>query len=187
MPGTEKSAVELVAGLMALSARTAPKAKGQDALVTRVLAGEELTALARGMDALGTDRGIRFFVRDAGNVRSSDACLLVGARREPTAGLDCGACGFPTCAEMLMAEPAKNLKGKRTFFTGPNCAVRMADLGIALGSAVKTGSVHNVDNRVMYSAGVTALALGLLEDCTVAYGIPLSASGKNIFFDRKDR
>ena len=82
-----------------------------------------------------------------------------------------------------MAGPAK----KRTFFTGPNCAVRMADLGIALGSAVKTASLHNVDNRVMYSAGVTALALGLLEDCTVAYGIPLSASGKSIFFDRKDR
>jgi uncharacterized ferredoxin-like protein len=183
MPHDDTPAVVTVAGLMALSARTAPKGKGQDALVTRVLAGEELAALARGIDALGTDRGIRFFLRDAGNVRESDACLLVGTRREPTAGLDCGACGFPTCAEMLAADPAK----RRTFFAGPNCAVRMADLGIALGSAVKTASIHNVDNRVMYSAGVTALALGLLGNCTVAYGIPLSASGKNIFFDRKDR
>ena len=183
MPHTEKSAVELVAGLMALSARTAPKGKGQDTLVTRVLAGDELASLARGMDALGTDKGLRFFLRDAGNVAQSDACLLVGTRREPTAGLDCGACGFPGCAEMLAADPARN----RTFFAGPNCAVRMADLGIALGSAVKTASIHNVDNRVMYSAGVTALALGLLEGCTVAYGIPLSASGKSIFFDRKDR
>jgi uncharacterized ferredoxin-like protein len=176
-------AVVTVAGLMALAARTAPKGKGQDALITRVLAGEELAALARGMDALGTDRGIRFFLRDAGNVRASDACLLVGTRREPTAGLDCGACGFPSCAEMLAAEPPE----RRTFFAGPNCAVRMADLGIALGSAVKTASLHNVDNRVMYSAGVTALALGLLGDCTVAYGIPLSASGKSIFFDRKEK
>jgi uncharacterized ferredoxin-like protein len=82
---------------------------------------------------------------------------------------------------MLREDPVKN----RTLFAGPNCAVRMADLGIAIGSAVKTASIHNVDNRVMYSAGVTALALGLLGDCTVAYGIPLSASGKNIFFDRK--
>ena len=179
----DRPAVELVAGLMALSARTAPKGKGQDALVTRVLAGEELATLARGMDALGTDRGLRFFVRDAGNVRGSDACLLIGTRKEPTAGLDCGACGFATCAGMLMAGPPE----RRTFFSGPNCAVRMADLGIALGSAVKTASLHNVDNRVMYSAGVTALALGLLEGCTVAYGIPLSASGKNIFFDRKEK
>jgi uncharacterized ferredoxin-like protein len=168
---------------MALSARTAPKGKGQDALVTRILAGDELAALARGLDALGTDRGLRFFLRDAGNIAASDACLLVGTRREPAAGLNCGACGFPTCAEMLAADTTKN----RTFFTGPNCAVRMADLGIAIGSAVKTASIHNVDNRVMYSVGVTALALGLLGDCTVAYGIPLSASGKNIFFDRKEK
>jgi len=183
MTSIEKSAVETVAGLMALSARTAPKAKGQDALVIRVLAGEEVKALARGMDALGTDRNIRFFLRDAGNMAESDACLLIGTRREPTAGLDCGACGFASCAGMLAEDPGKN----KTLFAGPNCAVRMADLGIALGSAVKTASLHNVDNRVMYSAGVTAIALGLLEDCTVAYGIPLKASGKNIFFDRKER
>jgi uncharacterized ferredoxin-like protein len=175
--------VETVANLMALSARTAPKAKGQDALVTRVLTGEELAALARGMDTLGTDRGIRFFLRDAGNVGESDACLLLGTRREPTAGLNCGACGYPTCADMLREDPGRN----RTLFSGPNCAVRMADLGIALGSAVKTASLHNVDNRVMYSAGVTALALGLLRGCTVAFGIPLSAAGKNIFFDRQGR
>ena len=181
MTSAEKRAVETVAGLMALSARTAPKGKGQDALVTRVLVGDEVKALSQGMDALGTDKGIRFFLRDGRNVGESDACLLLGMRREPTAGLDCGACGFATCAEMLMEDPGKN----RTLFAGPNCAVRMADLGIAIGSAVKTASIHNVDNRVMYSAGVTALALGLLGDCTVGYGIPLKASGKNIFFDRK--
>jgi len=182
MPDVERKAVETVAGLMALSARTAPKGKGQDALVTRILVGDEMKNLSRGMEALGKEKDIRFFLRDARNVGASDACLLLGTRREPTAGLNCGACGFPTCAAMLMEDPAKN----RTLFAGPNCAVRMADLGIAIGSAVKTASLHNVDNRVMYSAGVTALSLGLLEECTVAYGIPLKASGKNIFFDRKD-
>jgi uncharacterized ferredoxin-like protein len=182
MPNDERKAVETVAGLMALSARTAPKGKGQDALVIRVLVGDEVKNLSRGMEALGKEKEIRFFLRDARNVGASDACLLLGTRREPTAGLDCGACGFATCAEMLMEDPGKN----RTLFAGPNCAVRMTDLGIALGSAVKTASIHNVDNRVMYSAGVTALSLGLLEECTVAYGIPLKASGKNIFFDRKD-
>jgi uncharacterized ferredoxin-like protein len=181
MANIEKKAVETVAGLMALSARTAPKGKGQDALVARVLVGNEVKELARGMDALGTDKGIRFFIRDAGNVKESDACLLLGMQREPTAELDCGGCGFPTCAEMLMEDPAKN----RTLFSGPNCVIRLADLGIAVGSAVKTASLHNVDNRVMYSAGATALALGLLEGCTVAYGIPLKASGKSVFFDRK--
>jgi uncharacterized ferredoxin-like protein len=181
MTSIETKAVETVAGLMALSARTAPKGKGQDALVTRVLTGDDLKTLARGMDALGTDRGIRFFLRDAGNLAESAACLLVGTRREPAAGLDCGACGYASCEEMLKADPGKH----QGLFSGPNCAVRLTDLGIALGSAAKTASIHNVDNRIMYSAGATALALGLLEGCTVAYGIPLSASGKSIFFDRK--
>jgi uncharacterized ferredoxin-like protein len=182
MTSAEKKAVEMVAGLMALSARTAPKAKGQDALITRVLAGDELKKLSRAMHTLGEERKIGFFLRNSKNVEESDACLLLGMRREPTAGLDCGGCGFPTCAAMLMVDPMKN----RTLFAGPNCAVRMADLGIAIGSAVKTASLHNVDNRVMYSAGATALSLGLLEGCTVGYGIPLKVSGKNIFFDRKD-
>ena len=34
-------------------------------------------------------------------------------------------------------------------FRGPGCVIKMADLGIAVGSAVKTASIHNVDNRVM--------------------------------------
>ena len=61
----------------------------------------------------------------------------------------------------------------------------MADLGITLGSAVKTAQIHNVDNRIMYSSGVAAIDLGLLgKDRTVAYAIRLSVTGKNIFFSR---
>jgi uncharacterized ferredoxin-like protein len=38
----------------------------------------------------------------------------------------------------------------------------------------------------MYSAGKAAIELGLLgTEVKVAYGIPLSATGKNPFFDRK--
>jgi len=60
----------------------------------------------------------------------------------------------------------------------------LVDLGIAVGSAVKTASFHNVDNRIMYRAGIAAKSLGMIES-NIAYGIPLSATGKNIFFDRK--
>ncbi len=61
----------------------------------------------------------------------------------------------------------------------------MADLGIAVGSAAKTAQIHNADNRILFTAGVAALSLHLLPDCTCAYGIPLSVTGKNIFFDRR--
>jgi uncharacterized ferredoxin-like protein len=58
------------------------------------------------------------------------------------------------------------------------------DLGIALASAVKLASELNVDNRMMYTIGAAAKKLGLL-DSDVIIGIPLSVSGKNIYFDRK--
>ena len=177
---SDSDAVKMVAGLMALSARTAPKARGIDVIKTMVVAGEELNTLAEAMRKLGKQYNAAFIIRDAENVASSDACLLVGSIYNDAVGLDCGACGYATCAEMLAAQK----QPQAAPFRGPNCAVRMADLGIAIGSAVKTASIHNVDNRVMYSAGIGALALGWLDGCGVAYGIPLRATGKNIFFDR---
>jgi uncharacterized ferredoxin-like protein len=57
------------------------------------------------------------------------------------------------------------------------------DLGVAMGSAVKIASTLNADNRIMYSVGVAAKALGVI-DADLIVGIPLSAEGKNIYFDR---
>ncbi|MFC1957077.1 DUF2148 domain-containing protein, partial [Chloroflexota bacterium] len=57
-------------------------------------------------------------------------------------------------------------------------------LGIALGSAVKLASELNVDNRMMYTIGATAKKLGLL-DSDIIIGIPLSATGKSVYFDRR--
>ena len=62
----------------------------------------------------------------------------------------------------------------------------MPDLGIALGSAAKIASNMNVDNRIMYSIGVAARRLGI-GGSNIVHGIPLSASGKNVFFDRKPK
>ena len=68
---------------------------------------------------------------------------------------------------------------------GANCALKITDLGIAVGSAVSVAADHRFDNRVMFSVGKAAIALKYLpEDVRVAYGIPLSASGKSKFFDR---
>jgi uncharacterized ferredoxin-like protein len=52
-------AVEMVAELMALSARTAPKGRGQDSIVIKVVAGEELAELSRELRRLGEAQGIR--------------------------------------------------------------------------------------------------------------------------------
>jgi len=168
--------------LMALSARTAPKGKGLDSLVINGVTGEDLGLLAAEMTRLGNAMKLGFFLRDAENVAASDGCLLLGIAGQKGVGINCGGCGFPTCSEMQ--DHSASGKDTASPFSGPNCVIKMADLGIAAGSAVKTASLHNLDNRVMYSAGVAALSLGVLIPCSAAFGIPLKASGKNIFFDR---
>ena len=62
-------------------------------------------------------------------------------------------------------------------------SLKLIDLGIAIGSAVKVASTLNIDNRIMYSVGVAAEEMRIIEGTIV--GIPLSVKGKNIFFDRK--
>jgi uncharacterized ferredoxin-like protein len=48
---------------------------------------------------------------------------------------------------------------------------------------VKTASLHNVDNRVMWRAGVIAASLGIVK-AAIVIAIPLSATEKSPFFDR---
>ena len=182
----EKDAVATVAGLMALAARTAPKGKGQDSIVIKVLTRTETKKLVAAMITYGeSHESYKFFLRDAANIAAGDACVIIGATGRDAAGISCGACGYATCAEFLKAAQKAKAKKDSRPYRGPNCAIKMADLGIAVGSAAKTAQIHNADNRIMFSAGSIAIALGLLvKDCTVAYAIPLSATGKNVFFDR---
>jgi uncharacterized ferredoxin-like protein len=178
---TESEAVQSVAGLMALAARTAPKAVGIDSIRIEVLTGKEQEKLADAMIAGAKEAGFDFFRINGEQVRVSDATILIGVEGQKTLGINCGGCGYATCAEMAKAVAAG--KNRDAHYPGPNCVFKISDLGIAVGSAVKTAAIHNVDNRVMFSAGVVAMKRGHLRGCSVAYGIPLKASGKNIYFD----
>jgi uncharacterized ferredoxin-like protein len=176
-------AVEIVAELMALSARTAPKGRGQDSIETVILSGDRLQDLAGEMRKMGQERGLKFFLRDAANMEKSDACLIIGCKGE-SVGLDCGGCGHCTCQEMRKAQMDFLDQQPEKLFHGPCCAIKLTDLGIALGSAAKTASLHNVDNRIMFSAGAAALSKKLLPGSMVAYALPLKAWGQSIYFDR---
>ncbi len=178
---TESEAVLTVAGLMALAARTAPKAVGKDSIHCAIVTGKEQDRLAARIAKTGKDLGMDFFQVNAAQVKASDATLLIGVEGTRVLGINCGGCGHKTCAEM--AKAVKAAADNNTVYTGPNCVFKISDLGIAVGSAVKTASIHNVDNRVMFTAGTAALQLGILPECSVAYGIPLRAAGKNPYFD----
>jgi len=177
-----KDSVIEAAKLMAISARTAPKTRGiDDVEIVLLTSEEELNRLADEMEELGRRLERKFMIRDAGNVRRSQAVLLIGVKASKPKDLDCGGCGFEACEGFRRAE-RRSGKG----YSGPSCAMQLLDLGIAVGSAVKTASLLNVDNRVMFSIGAAALSLGLLRNSDVALGIPLSAYGKSIYFDRRD-
>jgi len=179
----ESDAVKSVAGLMALSARTAPKAMGLDSIKLEVLTGKDQDKLANHMIKTGKELKIDFFRINGEQVKVSDATLLIGVEGRTPLGINCGGCGYASCTEM--AKAVKSAKNKKALYPGPNCVLKISDLGIAVGSAVKTASIHNVDNRIMFSAGVVALQMGMLKGCSIAYGIPLKASGKNLFWDMK--
>ncbi|MGQ9557616.1 MAG: ferredoxin domain-containing protein [Desulfurispora sp.] len=170
-----QNALSMVAELMALSARTAPKSLGQDYVEIKIVSGEDLHRLADAMEQYGRRTGKVNFDRDAAGVRQAAAVLLLSLKENKPLGLNCGACGCDRCDQLSGREGPE--------FVGPLCAWRVIDLGIALGSAVKTASMLNADNRVMYRAGVVARQMGLIGGA-IAIGVPIAGYSKNIFFDR---
>jgi len=168
-----KSEVVLkVAKLMAITARTAPKAHGVDNLEIAIATNKTINMLSAAMHEIGRKHKMDFFNRDADNIIKSPAVLLIGTHIKTQEIKKCGMCGFKNCA------------GKNKYPNTP-CVFNTNDLGIAIGSAVSVAANHHIDNRVMFSVGQAAVKLQLLgKDVKIAFGIPLSATSKNPFFDR---
>lgn len=158
-----------IAQKMAVAARTAPKGKGVDVIECAVVDGADLERLAVEMEAVAAEKGFKFFLRDAGNVRASACVVLVGTR-EKAQGLNCGHCGYATCGERAKGVP---------------CEVNSVDVGIALGSMCSKAADYRVDTRVMFSAGLAAQRLQMLgEGVRQVYAVAVSISSKSPFFDR---
>ncbi|WP_378955167.1 ferredoxin domain-containing protein [Pelosinus sp. sgz500959] len=167
----EERAVERIADLMCVAARTAPKAKGVDNLVTLIVNGQDKEQLSAEMRRIAQESGMDFFQRDANCIDKAALVVLLGQKVKPMGVKPCGFCGYADCSECAQG-------------TG-RCAISIGDLGIALGSAVDAAASYHADNRVMFSIGKAAVNLGLLgAEVNVAYGIPLSITGKSPFFDR---
>ncbi len=167
----EKNAVKTVAFLMVAAAKTAPKERGINSLECLVNDGEELLVLANEMRRIGQETKQEYFLRDADNIVQSNCVVLLGTSNKYHKVAHCGICGVQNCGN------AKKL--------GVLCAYNIGDLGIALGSAVSVAKNHNIDNRIMFSAGKAALNLKYFsQDVPLIYAIPLSVSSKSPFHDR---
>ena len=156
---------------MMVAARTAPKAKGVDIIEAALITDEDIQCLSEEMRAVCEENGFKFFLRDADNIMEAECVLLIGTQELPH-GLNCGHCGFSTCEGKPFAVP---------------CAINSVDLGIAIGSACATAADWRLDTRVMFSAGLAAQRLGILDGCKCVMAIPVSAASKNPFFDRKPK
>ena len=171
----EMRAVLDAAARICAAARTAPKAKGDDYIVTLTLTDTDKDALAAAMEKCGEKMGAQFFIRDAGNVRSAQAIVLIGAK-EGQRGLNdiCRYCHHENCADCNQKDSL--------------CAMDAVDVGIALGSAAATAADLRVDSRILFSAGRAAIEEKIMgEDVTLVFGLPISVSGKSPFFDRKPK
>ena len=168
----EQAAIQQVAALMAAAARTAPKTRGIDNIQTLAIDDEPMRRkLIARMHEIATNEDRPGVARDAGNIESSPALVVIGVESN-TAGLNCGYCGKPSCEALEEADGV--------------CAFNSLDLGIAVASAASVAGQFHVDNRVMFSIGRACLDLKLFgPKVKQALGIPLSVTGKNPFFDRK--
>ena len=180
--GQERQGVMETANLMVVSARTAPKSGGVDDVFTAIVYGQEINDLAADMEKIAVERNIEAWKRQAQNVKGADVIVLIGVRGTKRYVTDCGACGYDSCNEFEKAE-----KKRRQDFDGPTCVFKALDLGIAAGSAAKTANILNVDNRMFYRIGAAAMRLKYMPGASIIIGIPLSATGKNPYFDRERR
>ena len=169
-------AVREIAERMAVAARTAPKGRGKDFLTIAIVEKDGIKKISDWMKKMARRKKVpAYFNRDANNILGAQAMVLLGTRIE-SMGLDpCGMCGWGNCAE------------KKKHPDHP-CVFNPGDLGIAVGSAVSVAMDARVDNRIMYTVGQAVLEMRLLgDDVKIAYGIPLSVSAKNPFFDREKK
>lgn len=170
---TRKERLIAVANEMMTAARTAPKGKGFDIIEVAMLTEDSIHELSEAMLNYSEETGMKFITRDAENILQAEAIVLIGTRQQ-LHGLNCGYCGFATCFE----------KGE---FPDVPCAINTVDVGIALGSACAVATDHRVDNRVMFSVGRVVQELNMMPGCSNIYGIPISSTSKNPFFDRKSK
>jgi uncharacterized ferredoxin-like protein len=169
----KKEQVLNTAKKMLLAARTAPKGRGVNNIHLIIATGEDIINLSAKMEEIGNRNATAFFNRDAANILLSDAILLIGTVIEPLGLNNCGLCGHQNCDT------------KRKYENVP-CALNTTDLGIAIGSAVSVAADERIDCRIMFTIGKAAMELKLMsEKVKIIFGIPLSATSKNPFFDRK--
>ncbi len=167
-----KEGLDIVSKLLLMDAITAPKSIGRNDIVVDIINDNKYKEpILDKAKEIAKRSGFGFYERDAFNCENISHIIVTGYKVFYHR-FNCGFCGFESCDE------CENKGGM--------CAISITDSGIAIGSLVKLSSLFGVDNRVMLSIGQATKEVGFFkEKVGGAYGIPLSVTTKNPFFDRK--
>ena len=154
-----------------LAARTAPKTRGIDVVETAIVLDDSVKTIIGKMKEISERTGRQAYSRNSVSLEQCSCIVLIGVKRKTQGLSPCGYCMYKDCKDN---EEHNGI-----------CAYNNIDLGIAVGSAVSKAADLRLDNRIMWTIGIAAKELGIFDKSVeVILGIPLSVSGKNIFFDR---
>jgi uncharacterized ferredoxin-like protein len=114
--------------------------------------------------------------------------LLVGADLTTSdLGWDCGACGFPKCAEFNKYSRGHRSRGPLQAglaFEGPSCMWKAIDYAVASDWAASMLYSLNVETRCMMTFGMIAHNLGYLEGTSVVIMMPLGPVVEHWYYSR---
>ncbi len=166
-----------IAVYCAQAALKAPQITGKVELKMKILTGEAIHPVLEALTIIGRVDLFNFLSfatwQNAMAKGKLPVLLLVGAHvRRSDLNYNCGACGFPTCAEFnkyaKSIDPPPYLMVK-----GPVCIWRLIDYGTACDWACAAAWQHNITNRIEVATGWAAREIGILGDCDVVHGLPL--------------
>ncbi|MEM4653413.1 MAG: DUF2148 domain-containing protein [Candidatus Nezhaarchaeales archaeon] len=129
-----------------------------DGIEISIIDGKRKKELMKYMYQLAEELRDPLYEVDAQKIEKVDAILLIGLRDGgEVAGMNCGACGFPSCEDML------NNRRAGLLFPGPTCIVKALRLGMTVGFFVKMHLTSYKDSMTMLRIGVAAKRLGFLK------------------------
>ena len=94
----ERDSIYMVAKLMCLAARTAPKGGGVDNIVTAVVSKDTKEKLVSEMRMIGKElKKLKVYTINADMVEASDVVVLIGTKFKRLMIPTCNFCGFKDC------------------------------------------------------------------------------------------
>jgi uncharacterized ferredoxin-like protein len=181
MTNLVKNGLERAVELMALAAWTSFRFGDRNTVKMISIGNEELEQLAEYCFSLGdisplAGRDGRFVVE---LIKEPTALLLIGDKRKSDFNFNCGACGYPSCADLNKTETVESLTAN-----GPGCLFKNININIAANAAAAMAWRLGLHCRCFSTLAFAAQSLQVIEDVDLVASVSVSAAKVDPYFDR---